>query len=172
MAGPSSKPAATSNAKASSSKTGKAGKSGKAVSVPEDAIILYSEEETEAEPEAPPPLPKNKAKAAAPSGPAAKAKAKTATTGKGKAKEDSVVQETEDAMEVDELQAEDPPPPTRPKQPRPAAKPPQKAQTRPQRDNAAHEALERENARLKKSLEDVRRVSSASRTTVHGYFVR
>ncbi|EKM55052.1 uncharacterized protein PHACADRAFT_208581 [Phanerochaete carnosa HHB-10118-sp] len=60
-------------------------------------------------------------------------------------------------MEVDGVQVVEPQrtkAEPRPK-PRPVAKPPNKAQTRPSRENATNEALERENARLRKQLEEV-----------------
>jgi hypothetical protein len=81
-----------------------------------------------------------------------------ASKGKGKAKEDYVVEDVGDDMEVDEIQVAEANPAVRPKPIRPAAKPPQRAQTRPKRENSSQEALERENARLKRALEDVRRV--------------
>ncbi|GJE96444.1 hypothetical protein PsYK624_126410 [Phanerochaete sordida] len=144
-AGPSAKLTATQTAKASSSKGAKN-------STPDEAIILYSDDD------AAPPPPKNKGKAPASSAPpATNGKVTNASKAKGKAKADIVQNEVADAMEVDDVQMvekhqqkADP----RPKA-RPAAKPPNKPQTRPPRENTANDALERENARLRKQLEEV-----------------
>ena len=80
--------------------------------------------------------------------------------GRGKPKDSTLQQEKSNTMEVDGA----PPvsssePPARLKPPRPTAKPPNKSQPLPRpRPNESDrvEALERENARLKKRLEDVR----------------
>lgn len=154
-AGPSSKPANVQSTKASPSKTGK-------TSAPEDAIILYSDEEDD------PPPPKNKGKAAAADPPPVPANGKTTVKRKAKGKGDSVQKDDEDAMEVDDVQTVEPQPAkadARPK-PRPIARPQNKTQTRPHHDNSQNEALERENARLRKQLEEVHPlvIQTASRT--------
>lgn len=151
MAG-SSKSANTQSAKASSSS-----KNNK-----DEAIILYSEGE-DADP-VPPPV-RNKTKPTAipvaqtkPAvGPVAQANGKVAK-GKGKTKETAPQQDVVEPMDVDDAPtANSPEPATRPK-PRPAAKVPSKPhpQTRPKAgDSEKMVALEKENARLKKRLDDL-----------------
>ena len=151
MAG-SSKSANTQAAKASSSKNNK-----------DEAIILYSEEE-DADPA--PPAVRNKAKPAA--APAASQPNGKVAKGKGKSKETAPPQDVVEPMEVDEAPAANSPEPARPKA-HPAAKAPSKPQpqTRPkagESDKAI--ALERENARLKKRLEEVRHCSFRSRPSL------